>query len=187
MKADLKSHGQMWAEYAMNVKDQMQDTLGDALYDGIKEGFDNIEDLMQDFADSMLRIWTDMIAKMLIKAAISGIAGLVGTPGAAPVIPAGDRMMAHSGGVIGVDNLPRFHRGGLASDEVLAVLKKQEVVFTPGQMKALGKVMSEGGVGGLSLNVPVIVDDPLRQKRLASEMRTEIEAAARRVIRRQMQ
>jgi hypothetical protein len=50
MGADLKSHAQIWAEYIVGVKDQIQDTLGDVLYDGMKEGFDNIEDLMSDFA-----------------------------------------------------------------------------------------------------------------------------------------
>ena len=36
-------------------------------------------------------------------------------------------------------DLPKLHTGGLAADEVATVLKKDEGVFTPGQMKAIGK------------------------------------------------
>lgn len=58
---------------------------------------------------------------------------------------------AHSGGVIGNDNLsmrsvnpavfanaPRFHTGGIVGNEVPIIAKQGEAVLTPGQMKLLG-------------------------------------------------
>ena len=57
--------------------------------------------------------------------------------------------MAHTGGIMGVDtrttinpfaNLPRYHNGGLAGNEVPAVLTRGEGVFTPEQMKNLQPV-----------------------------------------------
>lgn len=56
---------------------------------------------------------------------------------------------AHTGGIMGVDtqatispfaNLPRYHNGGLAGNEVPAVLTRGEGVFTPEQMKNLQPV-----------------------------------------------
>lgn len=69
----------------------------------------------------------------------------------------------HSGGIAGAGEgsglrlrplamfagAPKYHGGGLAGDEIPAVLKRGEGVFTPGQMRALG------GGGG----VQVIVND----------------------------
>jgi lambda family phage tail tape measure protein len=59
--------------------------------------------------------------------------------------------VAHSGGVIGADALlsrtvhpaifagaPRFHTGGIVSGEVPIIAQEGEVVFTRGQMRALG-------------------------------------------------
>lgn len=69
--------------------------------------------------------------------------------------------VGHRGGVIGADNFPmraipapliagapRYHGGGLASDEVPAILRRGEGVFTPQQMQALG---------GSTINAPLNV------------------------------
>lgn len=45
--------------------------------------------------------------------------------------------MYHTGGIIGTDAVPR-HRGVMQADEVPAVLKRGEGVFTPGQKRAMG-------------------------------------------------
>jgi len=46
---------------------------------------------------------------------------------------------AHTGGIIGRDRFPRYSQPlGIASDEELTVIKKEEGVFTPAQMEALG-------------------------------------------------
>ena len=82
----------------------------------------------------------------------------------------------HSGGIAGGpatftrslpastwSGAPRYHTGGLAGDEVAAVLLKGEGVFTPGQMRALGKGMAAGSTttsgGGqqVSVNMPTTI------------------------------
>ena len=64
---------------------------------------------------------------------------------------AGPVMVAHTGGVIGMDtlgvrsvapltfeNAPRFHGGGVVGGEVPIIAKRGETVFTTGQMRMLG-------------------------------------------------
>jgi hypothetical protein len=99
-------------------------------------------------------------------------------------------MFFHSGGIVGregrsfrigvnPDVLPRFH-AGVGPDEQLAVLQKGEGVFTAGQMRALGAALG----GGTSISVPVTVEGG--NKRLASDLRRNIERAVEDTIRRQM-
>jgi len=101
-------------------------------------------------------------------------------------------VVGHTGGVVGVDSLPKrkfipsfssvpkYHEG-LGANEVLAVLKKKETVFTEGQMKALSGMVGGGtttaiDVGGVTVNP----DNP----RLASWIRTEVEDGVKRALRR---
>ena len=71
--------------------------------------------------------------------------------------------MAHTGGIVGADNLalksasplafagaPRFHSGGIVGDEVPIIAKRGEGVFTREQMKALG---DNGSTVNISVNV----------------------------------
>jgi hypothetical protein len=75
------------------------------------------------------------IAKAL-SATLSGGFGGGGGLGSLFGLPTG-----HSGGM-GYELLPKFHNGklpGMASKEMLAVINNDEGVFTPGQMKAMGR------------------------------------------------
>ena len=95
-------------------------------------------------------------------------------------------MVKHSGGLMSESgptrhvpamsfaNAPRYH-DGFAPDEIPAILKRDEGVFTPGQMKALGN-------SSLTINVPVTTE--MKNKRMSSELRTEIEYTVERVVRR---
>lgn len=74
--------------------------------------------------------------------------------------------MAHSGGVIGADNLasksvnpavfigaPKFHSGGLVGDEVPIIAKRGETIFTKGQMQALGGELNRKTPVNVNVNV----------------------------------
>lgn len=69
-------------------------------------------------------------------------------------------------------NAPRYH-DGIGPGERAAVIRDDEGVFTPGQMKAMGQ-------RSLTINVPVTAEN----KKMASELRTEIEDTVERVVRR---
>ncbi len=69
---------------------------------------------------------------------------------------AGPVMVAHTGGVIGIDTLasrsvdpvlfasaPRFHSGGVVGGEVPIIAKRGETVFTAGQMRMLGSELGK--------------------------------------------
>ena len=101
-------------------------------------------------------------------------------------------MVKHSGGLMTESgparqvpamvfaNAPRYH-DGLAPDEMAAILKKDEGVFTPGQMKALG-----GRSVSISVPVSIAAGDGLNERRLSARMRDEVESTAKRVLREEM-
>jgi hypothetical protein len=67
---------------------------------------------------------------------------------------------AHTGGIIGGDRLvqrtlPRFHNGGLAANEVPAILQKGEGVFTRDQMRAMAPVNNNSASAPVTINVSV--------------------------------
>jgi len=158
--------------------------MEDALVDFVKTGKLSFKDLV----DSIL---TDLL-RLTIRQTITGpmSAGLLGIFGGG----FGPSFNYHTGGIVGSegggrslriginpDALPRFHRG-VGPDEQMAVLQKGEGVFTAGQMRALGSALS--GAGGMSINVPVTVEGG--SKRLASELRRNIERTVEETVRRQM-
>lgn len=52
---------------------------------------------------------------------------------------------------IAMPEVPKFHRGGVAEDETMALLKKGEVVLNPYKSRAY---MAGGGAGGITINAP---------------------------------
>jgi hypothetical protein len=118
----------------------------------------------QGFNDMANSIISD-IARIVIQQQISipiatGIMGLFGggAPGAGIMATGGPMAfsaagVAHGGGVAGFGGdtrtttmasfafAPRYHGGGIVGDEVPIVARRGEVVFTPEQMTALGKVI----------------------------------------------
>lgn len=79
------------------------------------------------------------------------------------------------------DSAPRYH-GGIGPNETAAILRKDEGVFTPGQMRALGLM---AGRGATTINVPIKMDGQ-SDKRLASNLRRAIEDTVRRELQRNL-
>lgn len=73
--------------------------------------------------------------------------GIIGEGGAARSVPAS--LFASA---------PRYHTGGLAGDEVPAILRRDEGVFTPGQMARLAPVESLAGLGRLQVYIHISND-----------------------------
>lgn len=140
-------------------------------------------DAFRNFALQILGIWQDMLLRMLAKKAISAIFGplgnflgdalgsLAGGGGSSfGVDDVGGGFVGHAGGVIGRDPLPiralpmsawhsapRLHSGGLlGGDEVPAILRRGEGVFTPEQMRALAPAKSQAG-DVFHVSVPITI------------------------------
>jgi len=116
----------------------------------------------QDFGKSVIRILEEMIVKMLLARALSAALGAFGGGGAAPGYnPNSTSGLYHGGGMMdepsGVRsvhpgafmNAPRFH-SGIGPDEMPAIIRRDEGVFTPGQMRAMGAM---GAGGSTQVNV----------------------------------
>lgn len=121
------------------------------LEDALVQSFTRGRLAFRDFADAVIAD----LARIFVRQQITGplaqaVGGWFGGPVQAGPAMAMGGAVAHTGGVPGVDSLPsrqvpielfrrapRFHGGGLAGDELPAVLRRGEGVFTPGQMRAL--------------------------------------------------
>lgn len=134
----------------INLKNELDD-FASLAESAVKNAFNNMENILADFvatgkahiADLVQSIVSDF-AKIAIRQSITqplfnGLSSYLGFA------------TAHSGGVIGADNLssktasadvfanaPKYHTGGLVGDEIPIIAKRGETVFTKGQMDALG-------------------------------------------------
>jgi TP901 family phage tail tape measure protein len=120
----LVTKSDMWAK-----------SLTDGIADAIVQGR-SLSSVLQQIAAQL--------AKMVLSKALTGLFG-------------GFVSLFHEGGIVGEEGvrtkLPRYHSGGIVgSNEELAVLRKGEGVFTPGQMRALGSA------GGETINVTMNIN-----------------------------
>lgn len=194
-----------------NARSTMSDVLFDGIKGDMKsfsEYWKSFSDaLLRKFTDIIAQMvveWALGMTKMAsLKSAGSGlssiVAGVVSTVGS--VFGSGGQSgfqgsysMMHTGGMatepgfyrIGInprifDSAPRYH-GGIGPNETAAILRKDEGVFTPGQMRALGLM---AGRGATTINVPINMDGQ-SDKRLASNLRRAIEDTVRRELQRNL-
>ena len=149
-----------------------------SLEDGFKRGFLNIQKDVNDFASLAESAVKNTLTSFITtgKASFSDFANAIISDLTRIIIrqsitqPLMNGLssyfgfaMAHTGGIVGADNLalksasplafagaPRFHSGGIVGDEVPIIAKRGEGVFTREQMKALG---DNGSTVNISVNV----------------------------------
>lgn len=121
----------------------------------------------QDFGKSVIKILEEMIVKMLLARALQAALGGLGLGGGgAPTsnpysgMPAGSNPTFHGGGMMDEPsgyrsvhpaaffNAPRAH-SGIGPDEMPVITRRDEGIFTPGQMRAL----QPAGGGSTQVNV----------------------------------
>jgi TP901 family phage tail tape measure protein len=161
--------------FAQNFSDQIWHTI-----DGVKTLKEAMHDMFKDTLEWLSRLLLKWAALNAMQSLTSGtrFAGLFAS-------------QAHSGGTFGSTNFPkrevpawlynfapRLHDGLLRKDEYPAILKRQESVLTPEQMKELQ--------GGVSVTVPVSVGAGGDVEALKRRLVPEIEAVTIRVVRETM-
>lgn len=194
---DLETNFQQGLAIAKQITQSMENAFMN-FFDYTSEGFMKFGNLakqvLNDIMREMLRL---MVVKPLTGWLMSGIGNLL--PASAPVSgglvdtnfmanaptwPKGHSggLFMHEGGFVPSFNLPRYHNG-LAPDERIGIFQTEEGILSRRGMKNLAK-LNLGGTGGnnLTVNVPITVDSG--NKKMISELRSEIEETTIRVIRR---
>lgn len=117
-----KTVSEDWKEAADSMKGSMADAITD-----MAMGLNSFKDTLESIGDLIART---IIKQKIAEPIAAGISGIVGS------FPT-----SHTGGIVGADT-PRFHNGGvvggLAGNEVPAILQKGEMVLTKEQQKAVG-------------------------------------------------
>jgi len=144
---------QKWVNNFGSAAQQAAGVVTGTLDSAINSATSNLQKAMsatESWGEAFQQIGTDilttleqLIIKMLIVQGLQAAMGGIGGGAGGTILMSG--MLAHTGGVMGRDSLPnasmslpRYHGGGIVGDEVPAILKKGEGVFTEEQMKALG-------------------------------------------------
>lgn len=202
--SQVQSFGEMWQDIGSQIQEVFADNLMTGWEDYI-EGTKSAKEALIDWAVSTLKWLARVIMKQVILNALKGITSSFGNMfggggvGAATGNPADMGMLSagaprvagyHKGGIIGSEptsvrivdphifsNAIKAH-GGLGPNERPIIAKKDEGVFTPGQMAALGNM------GGTSISVPVTISSGDEQ--LAWKLRSGIESTVKRIMRQEM-
>ncbi len=125
----------------------MATSFEDFFFDVFKIQLKSGADYFNAFIDVLLRAMSKFLGEQIVKSFLELLALYLSktSSGGGETWPSGASVyMEHSGGLISeanqyrwLNNIPRFH-SGIGPDERLSILKKNEGVFTPGQMRALG-------------------------------------------------
>ncbi len=166
----METNAEFFERFGSELPQKLADGFGD-MWGDFLTGTKTAKEAFQDFARDMLRWLAEMMAKRAMMQALGGLGGMFGF---------------HSGGMWGEGGAPtrrikapfavKLH-GGLMPDEFPAILKKNEGVFTPKQMQALGMMAQ-----GTSINVPVNVNGGMTD-RAARYLPGEIEEAVLKTMR----
>lgn len=181
----------------------------DSLADGLTNlimGTGDLKQVLQGMIRDLLNMGIKYMMSSLVRGTKTGAASSKSgaTKGGSKLLSGGKVGMAHTGGVVGTSkliskfvsgsvfrNAPRFHTGGiiggmpkLAADEVPIIARKGEGVFTPEQMKALGRA---AGSQVVQINSPIHVSatggTPEQNADLARQIARESERSMRALIR----
>jgi|GEM_PF-2869412 lambda family phage tail tape measure protein len=208
MRRDALTWGKAGYDVFKTFAEESRGTVSDVLFDGIKGKTKDFEDYWYDFADALLRKFTDICAQMLVewlttqaamKAAgsglgwLSGILGFSSSPSSSP-LPLDEFSSPYAkGGVFDRGSLVRFAAGGVIDRPTIFPMtngmglmgERGPEAIMPLKRLPGGRLGVEAAPAQQSLTVsvgPIMVDK--KNNRMASELRDEIEDTVQRVIRR---
>lgn len=164
------------------------DTFADFVVDGKASFSDLVNSMLKDVARLQAKQVLDPITRGANSWLSSALGNLFGGGGGPTSV------VLHGGGIVGSEQAgfrslppmafagaPRYHSGGIAGDEVPAILRKGEGVFTPGQMAALG---GSGGGDSVTIHQTVSISVGVAQTVRAEvlNMLPQIQAASRAAV-----
>ena len=178
--ADLSKAIESWGNKAA-------DTFADFVVDGKASFGDLINSMLKDIVRLQSKQVLDPITKGANSWLSTALGNLFGRGGGATSV------VLHGGGIVGSEQAgfrslppmafagaPRYHSGGIAGDEVPAILRKGEGVFTPGQMAALGGRGGDPVTINQTVSISVGVAQTVRAEVL--NMLPQIQAASRAAV-----
>ena len=151
-------------EIGRDTAQAMQRAFSDFFFDVMTGKLRDLESVFKNFLNSILRSISDMMAEQVTKglsgfigSAISSLFGGGGTVHGINLYENfGAGAYAHSGGLVtSAGIIPKFHFGGLAYDEVPAILQRGEYVVSRRGVEALDRI-NRGQAG---VNVVVNVEN----------------------------
>ena len=123
---DIKGNQKLWVDATTATAGAMRDSMADGFFKVLQGDFEGLQDVVASFGETLVKILMQALATKAIMSI--GLGGLLG--------------MAHSGGYImgggSFSGVKRFHSGGMANDEIPAILKKREGVVNEQGMNSLG-------------------------------------------------
>jgi hypothetical protein len=140
---EMKSNEKLWVDSTTATATAMRDSMADGFFKVIQGDFEGLQDVVASFGETLVKILMQALATKAIMSI--GLGGLLGYP------------TVHSGGYImgsgSFSGVKRFHSGGMANDEIPAILKKREGVVNEQGMNSLGvdnlnRLNRGEGVGG---------------------------------------
>lgn len=180
---DLKRESQDFASTAERGIKDAAGSIKEEFISAALTGEASFERIGQAFGRMLLEIaYQKLIASQIESAlgwAVDGLADLLGLGGVGGLSGTGSGIggggigKRHSGGLASepptsVTRLPRFHTGGMANDEIMAVLRKDEGVFTPRQMDNADQLITA------IANRPIVVNLPGMNAAAASAPRVNV-------------
>ena len=158
---NLKTTFQLARDMAVDTAQAMQQAFSDFFFDAFEGKMKSLADYLNSFLSSVKRALANVLGQQVTGAIVRGIGGFFGgspsaSPSASPLSSYENAILVHSGGFPHEARqfrlIPRFHTG-VGPDEVLSVIRKDEAVFTPGQMKALGAMISKSPNVDVNINI----------------------------------
>lgn len=112
------------ADFARQTAQAMQSSFSDFFFDAMRGELKSFGDYWRSFSQMIMRIISEMMVKILMTKALMSMGfGVMHSGG----------LVMHKGGYI-----PRFHGGGLSSDEVPAILQRGEYVVSRKGVEGIG-------------------------------------------------
>lgn len=167
---NLKTTFQLAKDIATETAQAMQQAFSDFFFDAFEGKLKSLADYLNSFLSSVKRALANALGQQVSGAIISGIGRLFGSGREASTVAMNYESgtgytlsktyvaapIQHGGGFAHEARqfrlLPRFHTG-IGPDEVLSIIRKDEAVFTPGQLKALGSVISKTPQININYNI----------------------------------